>query len=311
MSYNQPTHRSIQFCVGVLFVCFGLTAQASDTLDPNERLYSGDYLLSNNGNYRATLQGDSNLVVRSTADGTVVWSSGTKTDRNTYFTMQGNGNLVQYNLESQAIWSTGTGGNSGAKLVLEDDGNLVIYDSNNNEIWALETNKLTGRLNPGQKLTSENNKYILTMQLDGNVVLRRTSDGKALWSTATNVGKAFLSMQNDGNLVVYRTNGTALWASNTNDSSGLYVILKNDGDLDIKNASNTTIWSTNSREKVCTTSLVRYWGGGYQWGEISYNPSQSCYVNVPVYYYNPYSISIFGCSVFPEYKGFTNRTICQ
>ena len=98
-----------------------------------------------------------------------------------------------------------------------------------------------------QSLYSNNGKYRLTMQADGNAVL--FSGTKAVWNTNTagtgygkflmqpdgntavfsydrnivrwNIGKAFASplgyvLQDDGNMGVYNTAGQALWASNTN-----------------------------------------------------------------------------------------------
>lgn len=98
-----------------------------------------------------------------------------------------------------------------------------------------------------QSLYSNNGKYRLTMQADGNLSL--FSNGRGVWSTNTagtsfgkllmqtdgnvaifsydrnivrwNIGKAFASplgfvLQDDGNMGVYNTAGQALWASNTN-----------------------------------------------------------------------------------------------
>ncbi|MGW8955860.1 hypothetical protein [Streptomyces sp. NPDC055709] len=65
----------------------------------------------------------------------------------------------------------------------------------------------------------------LVMQGDGNLVMYRLRDGRAIWSTHTpsNPG-AYAIMQNDGNLVIYTSTGGpgkggALWATGTNNTA--------------------------------------------------------------------------------------------
>ena len=52
--------------------------------------------------------------------------------------MQGDGNLVVYELGGQATFSTRTNGHDGASLAVQDDGNLVIYESGK-AIWNTGT----------------------------------------------------------------------------------------------------------------------------------------------------------------------------
>ena len=70
---------------------------------------------------------------------------------------------------------------------------------------------------PGQTLQSDYGVYTLTMQPDGNVVLR-DSASTPLWRTGTGGGqfdpRDFI-MQTDGNLVLYDTSGQPHWASKT------------------------------------------------------------------------------------------------
>ena len=67
---------------------------------------------------------------------------------------------------------------------------------------------------PGQTLQSDNRLYTLTLQPDGNVVLR-DSESKPLWRTNTGGGlihpRDFI-MQTDGDLVLYDTSGQQGWA---------------------------------------------------------------------------------------------------
>src|SRR4051812_18752682 len=91
----------------------------------------------------------------------------------------------------------------------------------------------------GEYRVSTNGKYELILQYDGNLVLYRLSDRRALWATGTNSSSPAASvsavMQTDGNLVMYvNTTGfsTPIWASNTNQNgrSGV-LVLQDDGNL--------------------------------------------------------------------------------
>ena len=98
-------------------------------------------LVSNNGNYKAVMQGDGNFVIyRAT---TPIWATRTN-GRGTppyKLAMQTDGNLVVLTTSS-AIWSTGArGGAAPFTLIMQDDGNLVVYDNSNRAIWASNTGR--------------------------------------------------------------------------------------------------------------------------------------------------------------------------
>ena len=86
---------------------------------------------------------------------------------------------------------------------------------------------------PGQSLQSDNRLYTLTMQPDGNVVLR-DSESKPLWRTGTGGGQIdprdFI-MQTDGNLVLYDTSGQQHWASKTQGNPGAFLNVQDDGNV--------------------------------------------------------------------------------
>ena len=77
---------------------------------------------------------------------------------------------------------------------------------------------------------SNDGKYFLRIQIDGNLVLYNTKN-KPLWNSNTNGNQgAILHMQKDGNLVIYNTAGNrALWSSGTHGNPGAYAGLT-DGD---------------------------------------------------------------------------------
>ncbi|HKZ69282.1 MAG TPA: protein kinase [Anaerolineales bacterium] len=90
-----------------------------------------------------------------------------------------------------------------------------------------------GQLEIDQELLSDNKRYSLRFQSDGNLVLYDTRNDKSLWSSNTEGSQAsYLAMQNDGNLVLYTKTGTAVWASETVFELGDYFLsMQDDGNL--------------------------------------------------------------------------------
>ncbi len=94
-------------------------------------------------------------------------------------------------------------------------------------------------------LLSADGRHQFIMQQDGNLVLYRLSDHRALWATGTNgraVSKAI--MQADGNLVIYGFPGP-IWASNTNGKPNSYLILQTDGNVVIYEPT-VPVWATGT-----------------------------------------------------------------
>lgn len=99
------------------------------------------------------------------------------------------------------------------------------------------------RLNIGDYLQSSDGSYRLSLQTDGNLVLRRMSDKKALWASGTN-GKSATSFvfQSDGNLLLKTSTGSAVWKSKTNGSGATKLYLHSAGQLVLYRDS-TAVWS--------------------------------------------------------------------
>lgn len=95
-----------------------------------------------------------------------------------------------------------------------------------------------------QFIKSNNKRYVLIMQGDGNLVLYdERNGGVAIWYTDT-YGKigAAVWMQADGNFVMYQ-NGKALWNTNTSNSFGAIITLQDDGNLVIY-LKGKALWSS-------------------------------------------------------------------
>lgn len=100
-------------------------------------LSSGQQWLSDNGQFRLTMQGDGNLVLYQ--GGAALWVSNTAGSGANRAVMQGDGNFVLYTPSNSPVWATGTGPNYCARLRMQDDGNVVIYSRDGVVLWATDT----------------------------------------------------------------------------------------------------------------------------------------------------------------------------
>ncbi|MER6381647.1 hypothetical protein [Streptomyces sp. NPDC001250] len=235
-------------------------ANTVNSLQPGRKLTSGQRLSS--ANITLSMGSDGNLVAYLKTNGTsgsgpAIWSTGTSGHSGAYAYMQSDGNLVVYSSTGTALWSSHTSGHSGAYFLVQDDGNLVVYSSTGSALWSDGTYMRSATIGSGQKLYGgwwAQAKYTrLVVQPDGNVVLYRKRDGKALWSTGTyGHSGAYAYMQSDGNLVVYPSSGSALWSTHTSGHSGAYATEQSDGNFVVYAPSGGpgkggALWASNTR----------------------------------------------------------------
>lgn len=111
--------------------------------------------------------------------------------------------------------------------------------------WHTDTFRID-RATDHNSVLSENNRALLRLQDDGNLVLYDTGNGKALWASDTNgKGSSHAVFQHDGNLVLYA--GTkALWASDTYGHVGAELALQDDGNLVVYDYQNKPLWATDT-----------------------------------------------------------------
>lgn len=97
-------------------------------------------------------------------------------------------------------------------------------------------------------LKSEDRRYTLDFQKDGNLVLK---DGNHLiWDTKTfDRRPKNLVFQKDGNLVIYDFDDRPIWASDSNNRHGDCLFLKNDGNLVIYTRDQHAVWDIHTKEK--------------------------------------------------------------
>ena len=153
----------------------------------------------------ASMQSDGNLVLYGPKG--AIWASNTNNGKKTNLSLQTDGNLVMYSSSSRPIWASNTEGRGGEFVSMQTDGNLVMYGSKG-VAWASNTNgnrwgsavssctktgglQKSSNLNKRQSLCSVDNKYMLSMQTDGNLVMY-VNELSAPWATNTS-GKFFQS----------------------------------------------------------------------------------------------------------------------
>jgi hypothetical protein len=108
-------------------------------LASGQALNTDESLVSDNGLYRLTLQGDGNLVLYSPSG--ALWASWTMGKGATRLFNQSDGNLVLYTASWRPVWDSKTNGHGLSRLVNQDDGNLVSYTATQQPTWATWTNK--------------------------------------------------------------------------------------------------------------------------------------------------------------------------
>jgi hypothetical protein len=103
-------------------------------------------------------------------------------------------------------------------------------------------------LRVGDYLSSDNGRYELRMQGDGNLVLYVAWGNKAIWASNTmNSGADYVGNQGDGNLVLYDTNPLRpRWATNTAGRGPSVLYLQNDGNLVLRAAGNVPTWASGT-----------------------------------------------------------------
>lgn len=231
------------------------TVTPRQTLVPGETLPSTDALVSWDGHFTLTMQGNGNLVLSVTGSQHRLWASSTAGNAGAYLTMLSNGNLVLYAASGDStLWSTRTAGQGPARFTAQDDGNLVTYQGSV-PTWASATRDTSLQpgetLRPGWYLTSGNG-YTLTMRKDGN--LAETTARGLVWSSATpGHAGATLTMRTTGNLAIHQ-GGTTIWASKTTRHPGARLVDQRNG-LQAVRYQGKVLWASGKTAPAPPTSL--------------------------------------------------------
>jgi len=229
---------------------------ANGSLTVGGSIKAGQSINSANGMYKFAVQTDGNLVIYK--NDMPIWTSNTYGKAITEVVLRPNGNLEAIDGSNNSQWSSQSmrSPRNDRAVFLQDDGNLVIYEGES-AIWASGTNNVFTEAEVAQSAVlraeemlrrwdtkySQNRKYALLLQEDGNVVLYKDyrgqvngrSTGTALWATGTSGQDVdAFKMQDDGNLVAYRRGNRPTWSSQTSGKGGgrsTVLMVQNDGNV--------------------------------------------------------------------------------
>src|SRR4030043_1462768 len=99
------------------------------------------------------------------------------------------------------------------------------------------------KLKASEELKSENGKYKLVLQGDGNLVVYE-SQGKALWNSDT-LGSGGIEgvMQSGRQLLLKHRDGRVVWATGTHGTKNARWVIQDDGNLVIYNERGLAVWA--------------------------------------------------------------------
>ncbi|MFI5528766.1 PQQ-binding-like beta-propeller repeat protein [Kitasatospora sp. NPDC051853] len=208
----------------------------------------------------AAVQADGNLVVRDQA-GAPVWSVGYWAFAGSRYVVQRDGNLVMYDPDSKPLWATHT--------------------------WYGGVDDLGATLPSGRTLRSgetvESKAGRLVMQPDGNLVLYSKATGNSRWHSGTwgNEG-ATVTMQGDGNLVVRAVDGRALWSTGSWDFRNARLVVQDDLNLVLyavspgRRGEILARWASGTDNRAAARlGTAVFAGGGLRSGEVLNTPAVS------------------------------------
>jgi hypothetical protein len=100
----------------------------------------------------------------------------------------------------------------------------------------------------GQTFGTCDGRYMLTLQGDGNLVLRDEQEsGRAIWATNTSGTDGYVAVfQTDGNLVLYGHYQNPLWSAHTGGKGGARLDFQGDGNVVLYDQSAKAVWSTGT-----------------------------------------------------------------
>ncbi|MFJ6052255.1 hypothetical protein [Streptomyces sp. NPDC092307] len=242
--------------------CDGPYDQLETVLSMGQRLAPGEKLTSPTKSTELVMQPDGNLVLYALGNPggprLPLWNSATYGNPGAYATMQEDGNFVIYKQGGSSqtgggIWHTDTYGDhtdTKPRAKLDWDGNFKVIGRKEREFlglhWSAMTRERTSKLCANDATHEYRYRFDgdwaqsatvwMHSQDDGNLVIYRKSDGKAIWNSGTyNRGyyATELSITADGNLTLrdWFSPHTVAWSSGTGNNPGAYALLQDDGNF--------------------------------------------------------------------------------
>lgn len=235
----------------------GEVTPLGDQLLEGDDLAPGDSLTARGAGHTLTMQTDGNLVLRR-SDGLLRWQSGTSVAGSSA-EMGGDGVLRVRTPGGVTAWSSGALGFGTERLVLGADGVLRVWSgfwtatrrlTTNVAVWSSAGLPGSDRLQrgqvlpPGASIVSKGGSHRVTMQTDGNLVLRQGSVLR--WQSATRdpSRRAYARLDSNGNLIVIGDGDRLLFSAAASGRGGVLAVVQDDGVFRIASASGVTVWGT-------------------------------------------------------------------
>src|SRR5439155_316397 len=163
---------------------------------------------------------------------------------------------------------------SASSIALEANYRPLSFDRGEDVMDRLQANQ---QLNVNEALASNNAIVKVVMQMDGNLVLYRQSDGGALWASNTwGTQMDHAVMQGDGNFVGYTAAGVPLWHTATDGNQGAWIVLQNDGNLVVYDSANNPLWASNTVQDFSEPVIEYSDANGYKYNETTGWWKQMC-----------------------------------
>lgn len=98
----------------------------------------------------------------------------------------------------------------------------------------------------GARIVSDDQRFVLAMQADGNLV-EYAPGNRPVWASGTGVPGTVLVNQSDGNLVLVAPGNRAVWATGTNGNPGAVLVIQNDANIVVYAPGNRPVWASGTR----------------------------------------------------------------
>ncbi len=235
----------------------GQVTPPGDQLLEGASLPSGGSLRARSGGATATMQTDGNFVLRR-GDGSVRWQSGTSVPGST-LTLGVDGMVVITAPGGSRVWSSGRLGFGTERLVLGTDGVLKVWTgfwtatrrlTTSTAIWSSSGIPTSDRLQrgqvlaPGASLVSKDRRFTVTMQTDGNLVLRQGTTVRWQSGTRDPSRRAYARLGTDGNLIVVGDGDRLLFSAGVAGRGGVLAVVQSDGVFRVASSAGGTIWGS-------------------------------------------------------------------
>ncbi|XP_053187202.1 B-type lectin plumieribetin-like isoform X2 [Scomber japonicus] len=120
--------------------CVPERSTLKDHIVTYQELRKGDFLISQNGKYKAVFQQDGNFVILADGDDSPIWATGTAGKNAFRITVQPDNNLVVYTEQNEPVWASDTwqhfyGYSRAMRLTMTNEGKLVL-DKDGTTVWS-------------------------------------------------------------------------------------------------------------------------------------------------------------------------------